>query len=126
MLNKLSARKKYFEDWLFPILSDMMTTPNCAYVVALIISYAVYKNPPTSLLELCNVLIQSYFQGVGLCILGYASNLASEKLMIKINEMWEWLKEMWEWLKEIKKMEQEIHKETHEKLDSILKLLKDR
>ena len=99
--------KNKFEDWLFPILSNAMTSPNCAYIVTLIISYAVWKSPPTNLLELSQVLIQSYFQGVGLCILGYASNLASQKLMAIIMQMWEWLKEL-------KESEQAERRQIHE------------
>jgi len=113
---KITEQKKKFEDWFFPILSDIMTSPNCAYAVTFIISYAVYKSPPTNLLELSQVLVQSYFQGVGLCILGYASALGMTLLMKKIDQMWEWLKE-------IKKTEHEIHKETHNKLDLILERL---
>ena len=99
--------KNKFEDWLFPILSNAMTSPNCAYVVTLIISYAVYKSPPANLLELSQTLIQSYFQGVGLCILGYASNLASQKLMTIIMQMWQWLKEL-------KESEQVERRQIHE------------
>ena len=87
-------------------LANAMTSMQCAYIVAVIVTYAVIKSPPKDLLGLSNVLVCSYFQGVGLSLLGYASNLASEKVLKKIEDIWQWQKESHD---ELKTMHEELH-----------------
>jgi hypothetical protein len=102
---------KDFNVKLFTRLSDIMCSPICGYVVAIIITFAVCKSPPKDLLQVSTVIVQSYFQGVGLCILGYASNLSSDKITKKIDDIWSWQKESHDLMIH-------SHRDLHDKLDN--------
>jgi len=95
-----------FNEWLASKLADYLCTMACFYGVVFLVTIPLRWQTPTDVVGWINYLVQTFFQGVALPILGFVGKQAGDK-QLKL-------------LQETHDVVMKSHDELHLKLDAII------
>lgn len=70
---------KKFDDWLGDKLAFLLSTMGCFYLIFALVVVPLFFQHPTDLVGWVQYIVQSFFQGVALPVLGYVARIAGEK-----------------------------------------------
>lgn len=99
-------RLKRFNEWFGEKLSNILSSMGCFYIVVMLVIVPLFYDHPHDLVGWINYVVQTFFQGASLPLLGYVARLAgliTERMLRETHD------NVMSELSEIKQMHQDLH-----------------
>jgi hypothetical protein len=111
-----------FNDWLGDKLAKGLSTMECFYIVFLLVVLVLLFGTPTTPLQWVTYIVQAFFQGVALLVLGYVGWKSGERAEKTINGTHRVVMEELKLVKE----ELRLAREERDEMREVLTALRDR